>query len=100
MHSKIVDFRKRKRAREITIVLTSVYSFSELESLFYISEYIFNFMNIVDNNGDKNLVSEIIVNVKRKNKSFDSLLEKMNKDERVKNVYVNDKFKRIKGNDN
>lgn len=100
MCGKIVDFRKKKRTKEITIVLTSDYSFGELESIFYLSGYLFNFINIVDNNGDKNSLSEIIVNVKRKNNSFDSLLEKMNKDERVKNIYLNDIFKNIKGNDN
>ena len=100
MCGKIVDFRKRKRTKEITIVLTSNYSFGELENIFYVSGYLFNFINIVDNNNDKNSLTEIIVNVKRKTNSFDSLFEKMDKDNRVKNIYINNAFKRIAGNDN
>lgn len=100
MCGEIVDFRKRKRTKEITIVLTSDYSFGELENVFYISGYSFNFVNIVDNHDNGKLVSEIIVNVKRKNNSFDPLIEKIKNDNRIKNMYINDTFKRIKGNDN
>ena len=99
MSGKITDFRVKKRSKEITIVLTSKNSFDELVKTFYISGYVFNFINFIDNKNNKAEETVVTVTVKRKNKTFEPLIKKLNNDDNIEKIYINDKFVVINEND-